>query len=649
MSALSIQPTYPIFTETDGLPLENGYIWIGAANLDPQGNPINVYWDAALTVAAPQPIRTINGYPSRSGTPARLYVNSDYSIRVQDSKGSLAYSAPEALERYSGDLISFTGFKGQVGVIADLADDDGSDWIGFTSVGSGSVSRSAQDKMQDTVSVKDFGAVGDGVTDDTDAIQTAIDAANIIVFPSGTYRLTTSVYDSGTDWRHHIIVPSNKTLIFNNGGTIITTTPFASRAVAFLVRGSNVVVDGLRIEDDHTGNPFIVGVGSGSSYDSSYPDDMFEELRVFNSIFKNCWLSVSVQFSSTDGNAKFFNDIQVIGCNSYAKPNNTSSGNFNFRSDGPWRIKNVNIANCIAFDGYSASSFNFYGIDGFSVSGCTSYRNKFAGCEMENGSQDGVVSCFRSIDDFWGVWVDDSRRIVVDGVSHKTISESVTGLLGTESRLRNVLKVTHQGFTGYTTWETTGLVFSNVVSEFGRISTEAFGSSPSGSIGRLSFNNISISQDGVSRSSGNTAVAVLDVPLDVRFNNVKVFGAPDKSFNLGTTGGVVRLNGVLTGVVAAESSTGIKAIGTGELRLEDVDTHSQSIAVTTTTYIDYVVAGVVQADRRAGQRFYYAVTGSPESVLTAGPGSLAYRVDVGQLYVKGSGTGNTGWLLVTAT
>ena len=35
MSALSIQPTFPIFTETDGLPLENGYIWIGAANLDP--------------------------------------------------------------------------------------------------------------------------------------------------------------------------------------------------------------------------------------------------------------------------------------------------------------------------------------------------------------------------------------------------------------------------------------------------------------------------------------------------------------------------------------------------------------------------------------------------------------------------------------
>jgi hypothetical protein len=93
MSALSIQPPYPAFAGADGLPLENGYIWVGTVNLNPQTNQIAVYWDAALNIAAAQPIRTLNGYPVYQGTPSRFYVDSDYSIQVLDSKGSLVYSS----------------------------------------------------------------------------------------------------------------------------------------------------------------------------------------------------------------------------------------------------------------------------------------------------------------------------------------------------------------------------------------------------------------------------------------------------------------------------------------------------------------------------------------------------------------------------
>jgi hypothetical protein len=94
MPALSIQPPFPIFTDTDGQPLENGYVWIGTANLNPITNPVAVYWDAAFTQPASQPIRTINGYLSNAGTPARLYPNAtDYSILAQDKKGSTVYSA----------------------------------------------------------------------------------------------------------------------------------------------------------------------------------------------------------------------------------------------------------------------------------------------------------------------------------------------------------------------------------------------------------------------------------------------------------------------------------------------------------------------------------------------------------------------------
>lgn len=106
MSALSIQPPFPTFTDIDGQPLENGYIWVGVASQDPQANPITVYWDKALTIVASQPIRTLGGYPANSGTPARLYANGNYSIRVMNKNGSVVYSAAAATEQYSEDVFS---------------------------------------------------------------------------------------------------------------------------------------------------------------------------------------------------------------------------------------------------------------------------------------------------------------------------------------------------------------------------------------------------------------------------------------------------------------------------------------------------------------------------------------------------------------
>jgi len=90
---MSVGSPYKIFTDIDGQPLDDGYVYIGTAGLNPQTNPITVYSDPALTLAVAQPIRTNGGYPVLAGTPARLYTPGDYSITVLNKNGTLVFTS----------------------------------------------------------------------------------------------------------------------------------------------------------------------------------------------------------------------------------------------------------------------------------------------------------------------------------------------------------------------------------------------------------------------------------------------------------------------------------------------------------------------------------------------------------------------------
>jgi hypothetical protein len=71
--------------------------------------------------------------------------------------------------------------------------------VTFKSQGLGAVTRTVESKLGDVVSVKDFGAVGDGVADDTAAFQAAISSsANIPVYvPAGNYKITSALSLAG--------------------------------------------------------------------------------------------------------------------------------------------------------------------------------------------------------------------------------------------------------------------------------------------------------------------------------------------------------------------------------------------------------------------------------------------------------------------
>jgi hypothetical protein len=217
------------FFDTSGKPLANGAIYIGIANLDAQTNPIAVYWDEALTIPASQPIRTLNGYPAWNGAPARLYANAaSYSITVRNAQNRLMYSAADVTS--ASLLLDFQ---------ATLASQSGSSLVGFINNGTGAVARTAQDKMRDTVSVDDYGAVGDGIANDTVAIQSAINAANgrAVVFSASTYLCS------------ELFLVSNLTLIGSGSeNTIIKSNGTNVGAFIFGNGVNNVTVENLQID-----------------------------------------------------------------------------------------------------------------------------------------------------------------------------------------------------------------------------------------------------------------------------------------------------------------------------------------------------------------------------------------------------------------
>ena len=132
------------------------------------------------------------------------------------------------------------------------------------------------------VNVLDFGATGDGVTDDTSAIQDAIDFAILngrdIYIPDGTFIVNQLVYDSTS----YALMPSiygsgrNQTILKKKAGStvgaLLTVGAFA--ATNFM---ANVTIEGITFD----------GLNSATSTFGVVCYN-FVRSRIINCVFKNC-------------------------------------------------------------------------------------------------------------------------------------------------------------------------------------------------------------------------------------------------------------------------------------------------------------------------------------------------------------------------
>ena len=127
------------FFDSDGTPLDAGYIYIGTTGANPETTPQTVYWDKAGTIPAAQPLRTLNGYPARDGAVSKFYTaTKNYSITVKDKRGILVIGL----------------LNSDSGIFDELSEDGGAAAVGYENATSGLVATDVQaaiDEVQENV------------------------------------------------------------------------------------------------------------------------------------------------------------------------------------------------------------------------------------------------------------------------------------------------------------------------------------------------------------------------------------------------------------------------------------------------------------------------------------------------------------------
>jgi hypothetical protein len=140
----------------------------------------------------------------------QVYLNGAHLTRNADYTASDGATITMSVALLVGDLVEVMVYA-PTSIVGT-----NSTGINFTQSGAGAVTRTVDSKLKEVVSVKDFGAVGDGIVNDTSAVQAALSSgAKCVTFVGGqTYKVQTA-----------LTAPANL-VIQGNGATIAASTHF---------------------------------------------------------------------------------------------------------------------------------------------------------------------------------------------------------------------------------------------------------------------------------------------------------------------------------------------------------------------------------------------------------------------------------------
>jgi hypothetical protein len=287
MPLTQLAPPYPIFTDKNGDPLDAGYLYFGVVNLNPETNPIQVYYDSALTQPAAQPLRTSNGYVMRNGSPALIYANAQFSVTVRNKNSELVIYSPVGYGILPGTSATST------------------DQITYNEGSTGAVSRILTARLQDRVSIKDFGAAGDGVTDDYVAVQNAASNADSISIGDAEFLIS-----------QQIVMSVPKSFVGGGATSKFKTTPGFTGSVFRIAPAAGTDPKGWTVSDfeitnnGSATNAFLLDIASAGEYISKFTLSKV----ISNTQVSNYFVELLNSIPNTDGLfTSYFSDNWSLG------------------------------------------------------------------------------------------------------------------------------------------------------------------------------------------------------------------------------------------------------------------------------------------------------------------------------------------------